>query len=103
MSCAEPPAMERRYRGGMRADSANYTWPFVVLHVGPDELRMEFFGREYRIRRCEIVRLSRYDGWFSKGIQITHSSSSVPQKLVFWTMNRDSVMSGLEYHRFVRK
>jgi hypothetical protein len=89
-------------RGGARfgAESPiariNLTWPFATLTADTDKLVVVLVGLIYfEFQKNSLVRLSRYNGLFSKGLRIEHVARRAPAFLVFWTFDYDALAAAL--------
>ena len=82
--------------GGARVGWVNATWPFAVLSVTKDTLRLTVLFQEYDFSKQTFRGLSRYKGVFSKGLQIEHTDPSLPKLVVFWSLNFEKLKAGLE-------
>src|SRR5215468_2217839 len=70
--------------GGARLDFFNATWPFARLSGNSDAILLGCLGRKYFFPKTKIVRLRRYRGILSTGLQIEHTERSFPGFVVFW-------------------
>jgi hypothetical protein len=70
--------------GGAMLNSFNVTWPFATLSVTSDSILLWCLGREYLFPKTKIIRLRRYNGFLSTGLQIGHTEQSFPHFVVFW-------------------
>jgi hypothetical protein len=75
----------------------NLTWPFATLTADADKLVVVLVGFIYfEFRKNSLVRLSRYEGLFSKGLRIEHVARGAPAFIVFWTFDYDALAAALE-------
>lgn len=94
--------------GGARLGFVNYTWPLATLTATTDELalRTSFFGLfetgKYVFTREQVVSINEYGviPFLGRGIQINHTVSDYPQKIVFWC-NPASLLSNLSTTGFI--
>jgi hypothetical protein len=70
--------------GGARLGWQNVTAPFATLSGGHDALRLSCFDEDYLFDRANIVRLSKFRGMFSIGLQILHTVPTYPEFVVSW-------------------
>ena len=87
--------------GGIRVGrsywlSWNASIPFAKLAATETELTLSGLGKTYAFPQGEPIKLSRYNGAFSTGLQIEHSNPNYPKFLVFWTFRFDEVKCELE-------
>lgn len=88
-------------RGGLRVSPTSYnsfnaTWPFASLTIDSSELGLACLGKKWSIPRGAIRKLSKVNGWMSKGLRMEHGIESYPDCLVFWTLNFDQLKEELE-------
>ena len=83
-------------RGGARVGDSywlagNFTVPFATLTVTRESvslgIKFPFFVRDYVIPKSHLERISKYKGFFSKGIRIEHKVKDLPPFIVFWSCN----------------
>ena len=68
----------------------NFTFPFAVLVVTPNDLTIKvsllIWRKAYYFER-QTVTIAKYQGLFSKGLRVRHTNHRYPPLLVFWTRN----------------
>jgi hypothetical protein len=86
------------YRGGARKGLVNVTWPLVTLKISKTQLELKaFMIGELCLSRKDIVSITIYSGFFSKGLQISYQRDGIREKIIFWTwQNPRKVMRELE-------
>ncbi len=90
-----------KFTGGIHYGSSYYnalnaTWPFATLIVEPDKILLNTtFFSSFTFPQSQIKALSKYSGFFSKGLLIEHEITNYPSFIVFWTFDFRSVESGL--------
>ncbi len=87
--------------GGLRVGltafrSFNATWPFAALTVNRSELGLTCLGKRWSFPRESIRKLSKVNGWLSKGIRIEHRVENYSDYIVFWTFSFDQIKVELE-------
>jgi hypothetical protein len=88
------------FRGGIHAGvsfygSINATWPFAKLRIEKDSLDISSPIGNPKFPRAQITKLSKYSGFFSKGLRIEHTANQ-PPFIVFWTFDFHAVKRCLE-------
>jgi len=88
------------FRGGLHVGASYYnainaTWPFVKLHIEKESIALSSPFGNPRFSRAQITKLSKYSGFFSKGLKIEHIADQ-PPFIVFWTFDLPAVMRCLE-------
>lgn len=85
--------------GGIRFGIVNATFPFGTLRAYPDALHLVieliFWRREFHLRPEEITSIDKARGLFSSGIFIKHSNPNVPNPIIFWTFNFQTLKKNL--------
>ena len=94
-----------RFRGGIRIGKGyfvalNVTWPFVVMEVSKNSISLRCSGVKYEFHADAISSIKKYNGLFSKGLKIEHQVQSIPEFVVFWTFQRNSVIKCLAEHGY---
>jgi len=94
-----------KFRGGLRAGSGyslatNYTWPFATMEITSDSIRIGTFFSKYVFEVGKIHFIKKYDALFSKGVQIFHEVNTLPKFIVFWTLQRKSVLKCLSEYGY---
>jgi len=94
-----------KFRGGIRKGTsyllaANYTWPFAVMEITNESICLSAFATKYVFDAGVILAIKKYDGMFSKGIQIEHNVDSIPKFVVFWTFQREAIIKCLIEHGY---
>jgi hypothetical protein len=90
-----------RFTGGIRYGESYYnafnaSWPFAKLTIEPDAILLNTaFFKKFRFPKNQITTLSKYSGFFSKGLRIEHGLGDYPPFIVFWTFEFQSVKSKL--------
>jgi len=92
------------FRGGLHAGASYYnainaTWPFAQLRIEKDSLAITSLIGNPKFLKDEIKKLSKYSGFFSKGIRIEHTANQ-PPFIVFWTFDLPAVKHCLEENGF---
>ena len=80
--------------------SVNWTRPFATLEVAADGLSLRNPTRCYRFER-ESIRALRLVGprWVPRGfhgLAIVHVRPEIPPYVVFWSFDRDALVSALQ-------
>ncbi len=81
--------------GGARIGSMNASWPFATLSADRHAIVLCCLFK-FAFPRDGIIRLSRYRGFFSTGLQIEHDVPRYPRFMVFWTFSFDVLKAKLE-------
>jgi hypothetical protein len=90
--------------GGARIGWLNASFPFARLTVSGETVELRVFLLGTYVFKSESVRdISRY-GWipfFYSGIQIHHSVSSYPERIIFWCLgNPDKLLERIRMTGF---
>jgi len=93
------------FRGGVHVGAnfycaLNATWPFAKLRIEKEFLAISSLIGNPEFPRSQITKLSKYSGFFSKGLKIEHTTGQAPF-VVFWTFDLPAVKRGLEENGFV--
>jgi hypothetical protein len=81
------------FRGGARIGMFNASWPFARLTLTKDSVLLKVFATEYRLKREEICRFEFFRGWFSSGVMLVHTNSTLDSHVVFWSLSPQEVLS----------
>ena len=88
------------FRGGLHAGASYYnainaTWPFAKLRIEKESIVISSPIGNPKFARAQITKLSKYSGFFSKGLKIDHSANQ-PPFIVFWSFDLLAVKRCLE-------
>ena len=90
-----PGALEDRthsFWGG-----SNATWPLVKLEIYSDKLILNcFFFEKVVLLKSEITGITKYKGFFSTGVAITHSNPNTNPFILFWSRSTQSLLTQFE-------
>jgi hypothetical protein len=96
-----PKLQGTQFTGGIHYGDSYYsafnaTWPFarLIVSTGSVDLNTSFF-KSFSFPKSQITTISKYGGFFSKGLQIQHSISEYPPFIVFWTPKWEAVKLAL--------
>jgi hypothetical protein len=78
-------------RGGVWANGASLSWPFVAIEVHDDFLRV--FARVYP--RDECLKLIHRRGLFGSGLELEHPKWPDQRPFVFWPIGFDALRAAL--------
>jgi hypothetical protein len=83
------------FRGGLHVgasyyDAINASWPFAKLCIEKEFIAISSPLGNPRFSRAQITKLSKYSGFFSKGLKIEHSADQ-PPFIVFWSFDLPSI------------
>lgn len=87
--------------GGGAWLSINFTWPFVKLTAGREEVALRIslgrlWNRTFALKRSEIRSIRKKRGLTCVGIGIEHMHEGYPPYLVFWTFRYPKLKEQLE-------
>ena len=86
-------------KGGARIGegfmSSNYTWPFARLSATDTAITLDTPSTAYFFDGASISCIRKYNGLFSRGVQIVHNKEGYPDLVVFWTCRRNKLLSQL--------
>jgi len=92
------------FRGGLHVGDSYYnainaTWPFAKLSIEKESIALFSPIGNPRFSHTQITKLSKYSGFFSKGLKIEHTADQ-PPFIVFWTFDLPAVKRCLEENGF---
>lgn len=77
-----------KFKGGIRVDGINNTWPFAEFEIGREVLilRDTMFKKEYKFSKSDItsIEIVKVFPIIGRGIQIHHVNGSYNRQLIFW-------------------
>ena len=88
-----------QFTGGARFGWANATWPLAKLSVSADSIVVAagILG-EHSFTPDQVVEVRRIT-WIpvvGTGVQIIHTRSDVPSRIIFWSFSPGTVLAGIE-------
>ena len=85
---------EGEFRGGLRNQRGNVTWPFAVLTVTREAIRTRSPLGTVVIHAGEAVHICEHRGLLSDGVRFTRESP-LRWPLIFWTRRPQDVLAAL--------
>lgn len=82
--------------GGARLGPFNATWPLARLAADPKTLKLSVLGKALVFPRESVLELIAMKGFITHGLEIRHTQSSYPNRIIFWTFNPTALKAGLE-------
>ena len=88
------------FRGGLHVGNSyfnaiNASWPFAKLRIEKESIGLFSPVGNPSFPRDQITKLSKYSGFFSKGLKIEHTANQ-PPFIVFWSFDLPAVKRSLE-------
>ena len=74
----------------------NASWPFATFELEPARIRLRVLGITYDFRREDVQRLDYYEGWYSCGVRIVHTSQNGSSQAIFWSFYPNRVLSAAD-------
>jgi len=91
-----------KFRGGARIGLSNITYPFASLNFDEYSLiiNASILG-QYVFLQQNIIRLEKYNGFFSNGIKVVHNIKTYPKNIVFWSLKGvDNILDEYNQYKF---
>jgi hypothetical protein len=76
------------------------SWPFVILNLNPDQIRICMPFRTYVIPKGDVELVKYQRSWTIWGIRIFHHNSDAPRYLVYQSFHNGGILKkfrGLGY------
>ncbi len=84
------------FTGGVRAGSLNASYPFARLECEPDGVLISSFLGSHHLAKGDVLAVSEFRGFLSRGVRFQHTSPNAPSLLVFWFTSPGKVLRTLE-------
>jgi len=82
----------KSFRGGLRYETWNWTWPFAQLTVYQNTIVIKLAGKiKFKFMSDQVIGFKKR--WF--GIQIYHKISDYPSLIIFWG-NHKKILKAIE-------
>ena len=81
------------FLGGARIGMFNASWPFARLTLSEEMLLLKVLWVTYALKKEEVSRLEPFNGLFSSGVKIVHSTARLNPHAVFWSFDSGEVLT----------
>lgn len=81
-----------RFRGGLRTEGLNLTWPLATILIEKNSMVLTTPGKRHFIKKDQVRSLEVNRGLFSQGVKILHDHPELDSPAVFWSFTPRAIL-----------